>query len=100
MRSSLGVVAVAVLAASSLAGCRQAPPPEESAAGRQSFEDDGWEGAASSDEAGDPVEAEARSIEEGWQQVRESDDDAERQRQAGELLERTRELADDPPDPQ
>ena len=38
-------------------------------------------------------------IEQGWARAREATDDAERQRQAGEMLRRSRELADQKPPP-
>ena len=97
MRSKARCLAAAVLVSLACLGCQQ-EPPDEGPAARKSFADDaGYDDSAEgSDSAAETarVEREAASIEKGWEQVRETDDDAERQRQAGELLNRTRELAD------
>jgi hypothetical protein len=94
------VVGAALLGLASL-GCQQAPP-EQSEPARSGFEDDNWEGSEAAAESGDSTagtEAGARDVQQGWDEVRQSDDPAEQERKASELLEQTRALADGTPPP-
>jgi hypothetical protein len=104
MRPSLRVLVGAAVVAVSVAGCQQAAPPEATeSSGRRSFADDDWDASAVGDDAPAAgradADAQARDIEKGWAQAREATSDAERQRQAGEMLRRSRELADQKPPP-
>ena len=77
--------------------CSSPPPVTEGKPKRKSFEESAqWQAPAT---AGTPAdfEAQARAIEQKWEQVKQTDDEAERQRLANEALRETRALADQPP---
>ena len=94
LRATLPLLAVALLAAA----CSSPPPVAEQKPKRKSFEESSpWTPAPS---AGTGTTAStderARAIQEKWEQVRQSGDEAERQRLANEALRDTRALADQP----
>ena len=94
----LARIAPAVLVAGLLGwSCSSPPPVAEEKPKRKSFEEGAaWQAPAA---AGTPAgyETQARAIEQKWEQVRQTDDAAERQRLANEALRETRALADQPP---
>jgi hypothetical protein len=87
------------LAAALAAACTAPPPVAEEKPKRKSFE----EGAEWRPTSPDPgaaatggTDARAQAIEQKWDQVRQSGDEAERRRLANEALRETRALADEP----
>ena len=104
-RLLLGVV----LACTAVAACKPAAPVAEQKK-RRSFEDS-WQPsapAAAAPAAVAPsgnaaVDAQAQQVQQSWEQARQTTDEAERQRLAGEALKQTRSMADQPsaqPSPQ
>jgi hypothetical protein len=90
-------IAPAALLAALLGGsCSSPPPVVEESPKRKSFEESAdWQAPAAGTPAG--YEAQARAIEQKWERVKQSEDEAERQRLANEALRETRALADQPP---
>jgi hypothetical protein len=87
------------LAAALVASACAAPPVAEEKPKRKSFEESSEWRPSSPDPgaAGDGgTDARAEAIEQKWDQVRQSSDEAERQRLANEALRETRALADQP----
>ena len=91
------------LAAALAAACAAPPPAAEEKPRRKSFEEGAEWRPASPDPGPDQgaagaggTEARAEAIEQKWEQVRQSGDEAERQRLANEALRETRALADQP----
>jgi hypothetical protein len=101
-RLLLGVIAGATL----FAACRQAPPPEASKPRRHSFEEStAWKpssprsapaGGAAGGNPGGSVDAQAQQVQQTWEQARQANSDAERQRLANEALKQTRSMAEQP----
>jgi len=96
----LGVVGAAVL----LGACQQAPPVVEVKKKRRSFEDsNAWRPAApatapaSGGAGGSNTDAQARQVQQTWDQARQATTDAERQRLANEALNKTQEMAEPQP---
>ena len=91
-------IAAPGLAAALLGWSCSAPPPvTEEKPKRKSFEESAqWQPPPA---AGTPGghEAQARAIEQKWERVKQTDDEAERLRLANEALRETRALADQPP---
>ena len=86
-----------LLAAGLLAGACGAPPPvAEEKPKRKSFEEANAWTPSSGPAAGSDSTADARAVEDKWEQVRQTSDPAERQRLANEALRDTRALADAP----
>ncbi|HVS03124.1 MAG TPA: hypothetical protein VMT16_10185 [Thermoanaerobaculia bacterium] len=104
IRFALPTLALAALVALAGNACRPAAQEVSDEPRRSSFEEDSWGGEsydddAWDDEGSDDVEARADAISSDWKELRDSDASAdEKARQAGELLRRTQELADDTPD--
>jgi hypothetical protein len=96
-RLLLGGVGAAVL----LAACQQAPPPAVKKP-RRSFEESGsWRPSSSprsspAGGAGTSTDARARQVQQTWEQARQANNDAERQRLANEALEQTQSMAEQP----
>ena len=88
--------APAVLLAALLGwSCSSPPPVVEETPKRKSFEESAeWQAPAATPTG---YEAQARAIRQKWEQVKQTEDEAERQRLANEALNETRALADQPP---
>jgi hypothetical protein len=93
-----GTVATVLLAA-----CQSPPPVAETKPKRKSFEDaNAWQPssapapAAVSSSGNANVDAQARQVQQSWEQARQATSDAERQRAAGEALKQTRAMAEQP----
>ena len=99
-RLSLALVGSAVL----LGACQPAAPPvAEKKSRRRSFEESSaWKPAAPAAQPGaGSTDAQAQKVQSTWEQARQATSDAERQRLAGEALEQTRAMAEQPaPSPQ
>ena len=99
-RALLAGTAMAVL----LVACQSPPPVAETKPKRKSFEEStAWQppAPAAAPASGSPsgsgnVAAQARQVQQSWEQARQATNDAERQRAAGEALEQTRAMADQP----
>jgi hypothetical protein len=92
----LARIAPAGLAAALLAwSCSSPPPVAEEKPKRKSFEESAQWQAPAGTPAG--YDAQARAIEQKWEQVKQTEDEAERRRLANEALRETRALADQPP---
>jgi len=95
--AALRITAAGLAAALLGWSCSSPPPVAEEKPKRKSFEESAqWQAPAA---AGTPAgyEAQARAIEQKWEQVRQTEDEAERRRLANEALRETRALADEPP---
>lgn len=76
--------------------CSSPPPVTEEKPKRRSFEESAeWQAPAAATPAG--YEEQARAIRKKWEQVKQTEDEAERQRLANEALSETRALAEAPP---
>ena len=105
MRPYGRLLLTATVVAVSLAACQSPPPVAETKPKRKSFEEsNAWQpstststapAAASSGNAN--VDAQARQVQQSWEQARQATSDAERQRAAGEALKQTRAMAEQPP---
>ena len=77
--------------------CSSPPPAAEQEPKRKSFEESAeWQAPPAADTPGG-YQAQAQAIEQKWERVKQTDDEAERQRLANEALRETRALADPPP---
>jgi hypothetical protein len=91
-----GIAAVTLLAA-----CQQAPPPVVKKP-RRSFEESGsWRPSSSNRSSpaggsGSSTDAQARQVQQTWDQARQANNDAERQRLASEALKQTQSMAEHP----
>ena len=102
MRPSGRLLLAATVVAVSLSACQSPPPVAETKPKRKSFEDsNAWQpstatapAATSSGSAN--VDAQARQVQQSWEQARQATSDAERQRAAGEALKQTRAMAEQP----
>jgi hypothetical protein len=96
-RVLVGGVAAAVL----LGACQQAPPVVEVKKKRRSFEEsNAWRPAAPArapSSGGSNTDAQARQVQQTWEQARQATTDAERQRLANEALKQTRAMAEPQP---
>jgi hypothetical protein len=82
-----------------LAGACQSPPPVEEKPKRRSFaEDSQWQppAAPARTDPATSIDAQAQQVNDKWEQVRQTSDEAERQRLANEALRDTRAMADQP----
>jgi len=95
-RVLLGSVAAAVL----LAACQPAAPAAEvRKPKRRSFEEsNAWRPSApaTAPAAGGNSDAQARQVQQTWEQARQAKNDADRQRLANQALEQTRSMAEQP----
>ena len=98
-RLLLGGITTAVL----LAACQPAAPVAETRKPkRRSFEESGaWHPAApaAAPASGTSTDAQARQVQQTWDQARQATTDAERQRLANEALKQTRAMAEPQPQP-
>ena len=96
---------LAAVLASVLAGaCQPAAPVVEQKPRRRSFEESAaWKPAAapaSPQAAAGSTDAQAKQVQGTWEQARQATNDADRQRLAGEALQQTRAMAEQPSSPQ
>lgn len=82
--------------------CQSPPPVAETKPKRKSFEEsNAWQPStatapASTSSASANVDAQARQVQQSWEQARQATNDAERQRAAGQALQQTRAMAEQP----
>lgn len=92
-----------VLVGTALAACQPAEPPVAEKPKRKSFEDSSGYSSSAASSSGAPsspsVEQQASEVQQKWQQVRESTDEAERMRLANEALQQTQQMAEPAPSP-
>jgi hypothetical protein len=101
MRLSPRLLLGGVLTAIALGACQPAAPVAETKPQRKSFEDSSSYQAPAEPAAAGDTQQQADQVQQGWEQVRQTPDEAERQRQAGETLKQTRAMAEEPaPTPQ
>lgn len=94
----LARIAAPGLAAALLGWSCSSPPVTEEKPKRRSFEESAeWQAPAAATPAA--YEEQARAIRKKWEQVKQTEDEAERRRLANEALSETRALAEAPPPP-